>query len=806
MANNRDIRVDIDGDSSGLSRALRQATDSLDEFGGHAGGLVGDVAERLSGGFGRAGLAMTGVAGAIGVAGAAIAITLAKVSEQAEKAFEVFKAANLSQMGIAQIQQMANMYAQVGLNMENIADQQKDIKDKLGDAFNNLGGSMYTDVIQPLGLNLLELKKMADEGQDVYAKIYFAAKAQGYSASQMTFMMETLGNDAVLRLSVLKQFNSEQDYQNSLSQQTIQLTQEQSDQFAEYRKATTDLSNAWEQWENSTLAPIASRLAEILNLMTRIMNSKPVSSAAAATGEEGINAVKQYQQGYQDDLLKNSSIYGAQIVEQNKKDTELLDKNLSYVVSLAQANMKDLKTTIDEANKGVSKSTIEGGMKAFETTKQAAQGKIDQLDQQYKFQKEAIQKSLLSAYGDDFKAQKKALDSLESSYKEKRGELVKAMNASDEAAKKALESKLKAEQRLQEQANAKRLAAQKALDKAISDSTANANLRQIAEYDRQQKELMKVIADNAKVLGIDPSQLLKTAAKTGAQNRNNMLNQMIGYQDPNQGLKDTNLLIGSGNLSDQQKGFLANQQNQRINGNNPFAYDNTDQRLKDNEDAMNAELAQNDLLLKGHEDYEKRKAQITAKYNSQAIEISNQNAQDQLSIFGNTADQLANGMVAAFGKSSGAAQAAFAVSKGITIAQTILSINSALAQALATPFPASLANYAQVLSLGMSIISTAKGAASGQFHGGVDDLPAGYDNKSFVLKAGERVVQPEANKKLTKFLDKQEGGSTSGDVTINAPLIIQGDVAGDDKKFNEMLKKHQNSVAQAYRSSIKRNT
>ncbi|HBR4698711.1 TPA: hypothetical protein L9W41_005225, partial [Klebsiella pneumoniae] len=89
----------------------------------------------------------------------------------------------------------------------------------------------------------------------------------------------------------------------------------------------------------------------------------------------------------------------------------------------------------------------------------------------------------------------------------------------------------------------------------------------------------------------------------------------------------------------------------------------------------------------------------------------------------------------------------------------------------------------------------------------VDELPAGMDNKSFVLKAGERVVQPEANKKLTKFLDTQEkGGSTAGDITVNAPLIIQGDVAGDDKKFNEMLKKHANSVTQAVRSSQRRNT
>ena len=375
-----------------------------------------------------------------------------------------------------------------------------------------------------------------------------------------------------------------------------------------------------------------------------------------------------------------------------------------------------------------------------------------------------------------------------------------------EDAKKKQEQAEKAAKAARDKADRERLTAQNNLENALAQIGEDGFKVRLQQFDRQQKALIKSITDSAKVLGISPDEMLKNAAAAGAKNRNDLINSLVGYTDPNQGLKDTNSLIGSGILNDQQKGYLADQQNQRINGGNPFTYDNTDQKLGENTDAMNAELAQNDLLLKGHEDYEKRKAEITAKYNAQAIDISNQNAQAQLTVFGKTADSLAQGMVDAFGESSGAAQAAFAISKGISMAQTVLSIQSALAQALATPFPASLAAYAQVLSLGMNIISTAKGASQGQFHGGVDELPAGYDNKSFVLKAGERVVQPEANKKLTAFLDKHEGGNGTGDITVNAPLIIQGDVAGDDKKFNEMLKKHQNSVAQAVRSSQKRNT
>ncbi|EMN5860205.1 hypothetical protein RJ495_005100 [Pluralibacter gergoviae] len=369
-----------------------------------------------------------------------------------------------------------------------------------------------------------------------------------------------------------------------------------------------------------------------------------------------------------------------------------------------------------------------------------------------------------------------------------------------------------AKEKAQREKNAReQLTAQRNLDAALAQLGEDSIAVRLQQFDRQQKALINSITTSAKTLKLPESTTqgyLDRANASGTAQRNDLINGMIGYEDPNKSLKDRNQLIQTGNLNAQQTGFLAQQQNQRINGDNPFNFNDTDQKLQQNDEAMQLELQQNDLLLKGHEDYEKRKAEITAKYNAQAIEISNQNAQEQLGIFANAADGLGQAMAAGFGQGSAAAKAAFAIQKGITIAQTIMSIQSAMAQALATPWPANIANYAQVATLGMSIIGTAKNAASGQFHGGIDELPSSLDNKSFVLKKGERVVQPESNKKLTKFLDEQDkkGGSNSGDIIVNAPLIVQGDVGNDDKKFNEMLKKHANSVSQAVRSSQKRNT
>lgn len=264
-------------------------------------------------------------------------------------------------------------------------------------------------------------------------------------------------------------------------------------------------------------------------------------------------------------------------------------------------------------------------------------------------------------------------------------------------------------------------------------------------------------------------------------------------------------LLQSGALNQEQQGYLADQQASSI-GSVP----NTDRALARNDEELNLALQQNDLLLKGHEEYEKRKSEITAYYAERAVQIQNQESMQLLQGMENSFGQIGQGMAAAFGESSGAAEAAFAIQKGLSISMTIMKIQEALAGALATPWPMNIANYAQIAAMGMSIIGTARGASSGQFHGGVDELPSAYDNKSFLLKAGERVVQPEANKQLTAFLEEQKNSSgnysgTGEGITIYSPLIVKGNV-DDPETWNKMLQKNQNNVAQAVRSSQKRNT
>nr|WP_129951583.1 hypothetical protein [Rahnella sp. RFA10(1/100)] len=737
MANNNRIRVDIDGDESGLNRSLKSASESIEKFSDSSGELLGGLGDgfsSLTSKLGGLGVGLTGLAGGIGlVTGGVVAMVMAS-NDYVKSLNEISRSSGLT---VTELQQLQTVFQGLGLDTEKYGDINRDVLDHLGDAFRD--GSGPAEDMKAYGLNLKDFNKylnQADGGIKALATAFYDMKAAGKSTAEITNMLETMGSDGSKLVDVMQQYSNATDLMNAIYSTHAQLTEENAKKYQEFDKTVTTLSTSFQLWKANALTPTVEELNKILAVM----------NGDKWTNNSFMDMMREFYYGGDTAIAKGlRKLDGVGEVGYSINATATLDKNASDLLNFVNNNT------------GTKNTTPKDGWVNKEKQAQEAAA-----------------------------AQKKA-----------------------EAAAKSAADKATAAAKKQA---ADRITAQASLNKAISDMTIDSNARQLAEFDRQQHELVLSIQKSAKTLGLSQDKitsLLSQQQLSSAAKRTDMVNGMIGYQDPNQGLKDTNNLLQNGNLNSQQTGFLAQQQNQRINGDNPFAFDNTDQKQKDNTDAMNAELAQNDLLLKGHEDYEKRKAEITAKYNAQAIDIANQNAQNQLTVFSKAATSLSDGMVAAFGESSGAAQAAFAISKGISMAQTVLSIQSALAQALATPFPASLAAYAQVLSLGMNIISTAKGASksNGQFHGGVDELPSSLDNKSFVLKAGERVVQPEANTKLTKFLDKQSSGqSNAGDITVNAPLLVQGDVAGDDAKFNEMLKKHANSVTQAVRSSQKRNT
>lgn len=387
--------------------------------------------------------------------------------------------------------------------------------------------------------------------------------------------------------------------------------------------------------------------------------------------------------------------------------------------------------------------------------------------------------------------------------------------ASDAAKKAAADAKQLEQKQIQARIN---------LNQVMSQLGKNSAEQQVLQYNYTQNELRKKLDESLSTLNLNEQQKTNIIARQETarlEGSKRIITEMLEASDPKQ-LSENLAALTIGNTNNItpehiQKMLSAQDIRSELHDpNNPF--DNQADikqqqdevyKQRDFEIQVDEQMYQNKLISK--EQFEQRKAQITEQFNRRALNIERQNTQNQMQLMANGATDIGTMLEGVAGKGNKAAQAAFIVGKSISIANIIMKIQESLANAMATPWPASLANYAQVASLGASIISTARGTnIQGQAHSGIDSVPklGGKDESTWVLKAGERVLNNNNNRDLTQFLkqqDKQENNST-GQTVINAPLIVQGGGQITDEQFQSMLKKHSNNVMQAVRASQKRNT
>lgn len=808
---------EITGDESGLQRSLKNAANDIGNFGDQAGGVFGGINTGLS----TTSKAMSGFAGAVGVAGIAIAATMAKVQEQSEKAFEVFQAASLSQSGILQIQQAANMFAAVGLTMDNVADQIKDSKDKLGDAITNNAGSMLTDVIQPLKLNMFELQKAAENGEDIIAKIYYQAKQMGFSQSQIVNMMETVANDASKRMTIYREFNSEQEYQNSLANESIQLTAEQSRQFEEYRAATNNLSKAWDTWKNSTLAPIAQNLAEILDLMTEIINSKPVNAAAAAVSKEGIQATQQYQQQFQQQILKNSSIYGTQIVADQQKQQEENNKTFANLLANLDAAHNLLDKQKEEYNKGSDRSVIDTALKPYLSAKQKTQAQIDTLDATHAQLRATIKDSLVRAYKGDQAVMNADLAILDEGYKANREKLVKSLTADEDKARedkaKKDEAAAKKAQAAQDKLNEQTKRAKALLEQTLSQIGTNEAQIRITRFNYEQDQIEKRIREAGKLAGSTESEITDMLSKQYESRKTkykDMVDQMLSETNRLKQAQNIAAIANDPNATADAKAraaaagttWMNDTVSQGLGYKNPLDFSpdpvqnqNINTEEQENKDGAKALY---DAKVLGFQEYQDQLTAIQANADMKRGRLTADALTSTLGMWQTGAGNVADIMAGVFGESSAAAKAAFAVSKGIAIAQAVINIQQGISEAIKLGWPMGIAAGLQVAAQGASIVRTIKGTAiQGQAHDGWDSLPS---TGTYNLEKGERVVGKSLNQDLTKYLSNQDG-SKSGDIKIDAPLIINSNGQISDSDFQKMCDKHADTIVQATRKSQKNN-
>lgn len=114
-----------------------------------------------------------------------------------------------------------------------------------------------------------------------------------------------------------------------------------------------------------------------------------------------------------------------------------------------------------------------------------------------------------------------------------------------------------------------------------------------------------------------------------------------------------------------------------------------------------------------------------------------------------------------FGEQSAAHKVMFGIEKGFAIAQSVMAIQQSIAKAMSLGFPANIPVIAQTVGQGAQVLSSIKGVQMGGIaHGGLDYVPK---ESTYLLDKGERVLSPNQNKDLNRFM--AEGGGSG--LTIN---------------------------------------
>ncbi|HAO7388994.1 TPA: hypothetical protein IRA88_000589 [Escherichia coli] len=154
------------------------------------------------------------------------------------------------------------------------------------------------------------------------------------------------------------------------------------------------------------------------------------------------------------------------------------------------------------------------------------------------------------------------------------------------------------------------------------------------------------------------------------------------------------------------------------------------------------------------------------------------NQQQLIGSFGDFFGELAGVISDGAGEQNAAYRALFAVQKGFVLASAALSLQKALAEANALPFPANLPAYAQAMSAGTQILSAIRGIAfgGGRYNGGAVNGGNLYRvgehgvPELFTTTGGKQYMIPGEGGRVTPGRDLVGSG---GGITLNVTNNIQ---------------------------------
>ncbi|EJG0013000.1 hypothetical protein NV104_002643 [Vibrio parahaemolyticus] len=861
-------------------------------------------------------------AGAVTFAAIGVAKSLNQMGlAAAQNAALIDNAARQANMSVSDFVNASAALGAVGLNYEQLGDISKDVFDKMGD-YITTGAGAFQDFFDVVGANTkLTIKDLQGMSSiNVFRTMYEEMVRVGASSEQITFVMESMGNEASRLIPLLKDGGKEYDrLVNKMERSRVHLlgsTMEEinsldaslkaasgnfevymSERFVNLTKMFNDFSMSVSSWFNDEAEHVQVKNTVDLVLegtfaMSSLTDTKKTQEhidmleKALSDGQKLWEHKNKYGSGTFAAI--NSTSLNREEAESQKKREEAIRKHLEEV------RKRQEKLKADEAAAGGVISS-EGG-KSDEAELQRLQTYINnqqliqeqavqkqrefieeekRLREQAAAEKDQARKAELEAMADQYKNAISIQKSNErlaiAEIKKSEGEKFELENKSH---KKRLENAIKFSHDEMSKASANRELALHELEVDIKKgelSEAESVLRKQAiqnEYskaikDINQKKLEETRATEDKRLQAALNFAIDGNQKLNAQYQIDLVNLKRALEDKRitQAIYDANIIELNKKKAADEKAVVFAAESDKLRLKRTFATTEAAER----EAALEQELLQIEEY-RGQDGVSEemilnKKADIRRKYRAAELEeqlawmesdaernviIAEENLEqlrEQLTANQITKDEFRQqeliaetelneakralkyeelGMIAdamsgihGLAKEGSAAQKIlFAAEKAATIAQMSMKMEeSAMAASnnvlnnpihkLSPDGGVTAANAAAMQERIKGGLAIAKVVATsvGQFHGGIDEVP---DNASYILKRGERVVQPEANKDLTRFLNESKNGASTG-VHVNAPLNIQGDTTISEAKLTAMMAKQRSEIAKLVKVAQREN-
>lgn len=235
------------------------------------------------------------------------------------------------------------------------------------------------------------------------------------------------------------------------------------------------------------------------------------------------------------------------------------------------------------------------------------------------------------------------------------------------------------------------------------------------------------------------------------------------------------------------------------------------QRVGVERDIMTSEAYSTDderyqALLDAHKEYRDGLYAIDLQYDQQVKDLNKSLYEDQMYAYSSvlsSASSVFSDLTSlakdAYGESSAAYKTMFLMQQSIAIGQATINAFLAYSQVLAqAPYPLNMTLAPITLGLGMANVGMIAGQTiAGMAHDGIDNIPK---EGTWLLDGGERVLNPEQNKDLTRYLNDARGNTQA-----TAPIDNQIRVAIFDDRADMMNQMYGREGEKVVMYHLKRN-